>query len=489
MSLAIQLLNTRRRPLALVVLTLLCGGFNLAYSPGISVDEGWVLQAPHNLLQYGIYGTWPLDGPLPFDPDITTGPAVLLPITALFAVFGEGVLQARLVTVAYSVLAVLAFYAAALRTVDRRVALLAAALLSLSLYPLNRSSLGEVPGLFWLLTGAIVWLDAYRDDAHLRYLAAGLCFGLAALCKLALAPIAAGAVIACWLFSALLSGQRRSLAAVTRPLLTIAGVLALWYGFQGLVVGFDGLFNRLGALAGYQPQNLSPSAPRALKNAVVLLITVPFAALPWWVAGLVLAPWRLRLRLLRDPEYCFWVVLLAACGGFYIVSIGWPRYAFWAMAVGMMGVAWVLEPFAGLVRPSEQRDRRRSNLGLGLAGLVLLSAPALAVWDDVSPRDDTGERTANYLLANAAATDRVGTTEWELDFLTGRRLRHPPPYTLPVSQAVLDATFDWSWPGMNWVALGNAGQAFGAQARLRRTQGWEPRFTAGAYTVYQRAGG
>ena len=145
---------------ALFLLTLCIGIPNLEHNPPLSYDEGYVLQAPHNLLTRGFYGTWAKSWNLPFDTYTSTGPTVLLPVAASFAIFGEGVVQARMVVVIYGALAAAAGYALFRLTLSRGLAFLAALLLSLSLYPYQRSVLGEVPGLFWLLLGCWLWLRA-----------------------------------------------------------------------------------------------------------------------------------------------------------------------------------------------------------------------------------------------------------------------------------------------------------------------------------------
>ena len=60
----------------------------------VGFDEAFNLQMPANLARHGEYATT-YQGGQPFDPVITTGPTVLLPIALSFDVFGVGIVQAR----------------------------------------------------------------------------------------------------------------------------------------------------------------------------------------------------------------------------------------------------------------------------------------------------------------------------------------------------------------------------------------------------------
>ena len=93
--------------LALIALVaLLITGMYYAFSNYLNFDEAFNLQVPANLSQHGEYGTT-YDGGQAFDPVITTGPTVLLPIAATFKFFGVGIIAARLVTFLYCSMTIL----------------------------------------------------------------------------------------------------------------------------------------------------------------------------------------------------------------------------------------------------------------------------------------------------------------------------------------------------------------------------------------------
>lgn len=473
---------------AVACFTILHGLINLANSPGITPDEGWVLQAPHNLLRYGMYGTWTSDGPFPFDPDITTGPFALLPAWAGFAFLGESLVAARLVSLFAGGIATAAMFAVARRTMDRGLSLVLAFLFSLSLYPLNRTLVGEVSGLCWVLLTGWFWLRALRTKTVTPLIFAGLCLGGGVLTKLALGPLLFGTLAACWAISRLLAPDRPAWRALIVPMAIGMGMVAAWYALQVALVGWDGLLYRFDVLAGYKDQNLGLSLPRGLQNIAVVTRAIPIGLLPLWASAVVLAPFYLwKGSLWRQPEYLFWLMLLGACAAYYLASVGWPRYNFWAMSVGVLLVGWMLRPFADRLEFLWAWSSHRKALLLSATAVfALLAVPSLYTWESIRLTDDSGARTARFLLDHAGATDRLGTTDWDIDFLTGRRFKHSPALTIPISQQAIDEAFDWTWPGIDWVVVGQTGRAFGAQERIYADPAWQLRYQDGLYQVFER---
>ena len=69
----------------------------------IAFDEGFNLQVPVSFATTGKYST-NYQYARQFDPLITTGPTLLLPIAGMFKVFGVGLIQARVIVFIYFVL-------------------------------------------------------------------------------------------------------------------------------------------------------------------------------------------------------------------------------------------------------------------------------------------------------------------------------------------------------------------------------------------------
>ncbi|MCG8352470.1 MAG: glycosyl transferase, partial [Chloroflexales bacterium] len=112
----------------LIMLALLLAFVNLPYAPRTWFDEGSHLHVPKTLVQHGVYADISSEGFRYFGPTIGVGPTVMLPIAAAFKFTGVGLLQGRLVIVAYLLLALGVFYLLARRLYGAWVALLALAL-------------------------------------------------------------------------------------------------------------------------------------------------------------------------------------------------------------------------------------------------------------------------------------------------------------------------------------------------------------------------
>ena len=84
--------------------------YNLTAYPVIWFDEGSHLHVPKTLVTYGEYADLSSEGFRYYGPTVGVGPTVMLPIALSFRLFGIGLLQARLVTVIYLLLAIPAFY-------------------------------------------------------------------------------------------------------------------------------------------------------------------------------------------------------------------------------------------------------------------------------------------------------------------------------------------------------------------------------------------
>lgn len=153
----------------LVALAALLALVNLPYAPATWFDEGSHLHVPKTLVRYGVYADISSEGFRYFGPTIGVGPTVMLPIAGAFQIAGVGLLQARLVIVAYLAVALLLLFLLARRLHGMQVALIALLLALASrtlrfegMIEYGRQVLGEVPGMAFLLGGIL----AYGSRSH-----------------------------------------------------------------------------------------------------------------------------------------------------------------------------------------------------------------------------------------------------------------------------------------------------------------------------------
>lgn len=313
-------------------------------------DEAFNLTVPQNLLAGLGYSS---DGALsgstitPFDPRISTGPVVLLPVTLLLATGIDPVLAARLVPLAYWVLLLAGLAVIGRRIGGRWAALLAVAVplaftTSAGYSPIQGPAdlLGEIPA-----AALIVWaLIVVPRRAWL----AGLLVGLAIQAKLIVVLALPAFAVALWVLADG-TGWARVRAMLRRcwlPLVMVA-VPTLLFELAALVsLGFSGYVQHLRALVGFVR---SGGQGDAATTAVQKLGTLadswslpPFVAVVGAIVAVVLTGIGVVLRWRRATaeERIIIAYALAAVVG-ALAFVGW-----WATASRLP--LWVRHPAPGV---------------------------------------------------------------------------------------------------------------------------------------------
>lgn len=152
-------------------------------------DEGWNLAPAVNLIQHGHYGVYLLGVPVP---PVLSGTTALLTVCSLsVSIFGTGVWQPRLIFLLISCVGLFLLYLLSQRLHGRTIAILALSLATL-LTPLNLTFgfhgpqiFGEVPMLTMLWGAALILIGG----GAWRCIAAAILFSLAINFKVQLGPM------------------------------------------------------------------------------------------------------------------------------------------------------------------------------------------------------------------------------------------------------------------------------------------------------------
>jgi hypothetical protein len=264
-------------------------GFPLAY-----IDEGYNLSLAKHLAETGQYATHVLGMPLRwFDPAVTTGPPVLVPMAMVIKLFGVGITPVRVVSLIFLILFLIGAFLAAREQSGENGSLAGVAVLvllgtlSYDLYDRGLRVLGEVPALAFFFIG----VAAANRSTRAAWLVggAGLALSLATKPQMAIAVIATSIVVL-----ALSWHDRRLLIERLVPFL--AGWLlpyGLWHIYQIEVVGLEEWWR---INIGFYDLFASSSGARLLlKETELLSRLVPAAAAV--VLVLATVTWQLR----RDP--------------------------------------------------------------------------------------------------------------------------------------------------------------------------------------------
>jgi 4-amino-4-deoxy-L-arabinose transferase-like glycosyltransferase len=440
-------MNRGRRTLIGVMaggLLLLLSVYHLSDYPTTWFDEGSHLHVPKALLQFGAYADYSSDGLRYFGPTLGVGPTVLLPIAAVFKLFGVGLIQARLVIVCYLLCAVYLFYRLGRALGGSAVGALGVLLLATSrstaLFENGRQVLGEVPALCFLCAGFLVWFSAW-EGRRPALAFAGLLFGAAAITKyqilLAIAPALAVSFLANLVY------YRAAPARVfVWPALVTGGVFALW---QAILIGYLGPQTSL--------QNFAALRAATAGAATVFSLPLMKQSLGELVAfktfgGLLLVALLYTLVMSRSKsrQAQQWNVLLlftsANLAWYVFASIGWRRYAFAGLAIGSLLVArFFVELLRALGEAASVRAGAETTAPVRLhdgliavvaAWVIVIVLPSLAVtaWPIVHPPANTPAAMAAYLAQELPADALIETWEPELGFLTAHNYHYPPTGTL-----------------------------------------------------------
>lgn len=262
--------NDRNLKLILVSLFTALSLLSLFSFPA-TFDEAAFLQVPKNLIRYNQYATATLEGFDTFNPAVSTGPAVLLPIALVFKLFGIGLLQARFVMLAFFIGTIAALYSLAKYLFDGKVALLCLFLLICNtnndfVYTLGTTVHGEVPAIFFFTVGCLYWFRSFHtQEGSKRYLLlSGLFWAMAILSKhLFLFLIIALVLIYC--LSILFEGKMR-FRQIAFPLVVIGCFLFLWILWQISVLGFRETIIKIGGLSRFQAKITGSSLEVPFRN-------------------------------------------------------------------------------------------------------------------------------------------------------------------------------------------------------------------------------
>ena len=373
---------------------------NLERYPAPWFDEGIHLSAAALLARDGVYGLPDSRAPRIMDTALLTGvgPPVVLPVAAVFWLFGTELLYARLLVVGFALLTVGLYWHVARRLFDKETALVASLCLLAgtrdpfsSFVYMSRQVLGEVPALGWLLLGLALTLRGQdrltRGSSPVAAtVAAGLAWGALMTTKTQMAlllPVTAALVCLADVFY-YRQGVWRSLALSVTVGLACVGI---WVLVQVATIGPDQFaLNAEVAREGLVIQTVGFRLAH-LRNAAGVIWRTGF--LFWGLPGVA---WGLWLGLARNEQgfrrLLGLSVPLLTLIWFAASSIGWSRYAFLPFALLPI---WTSHALLSLLRGCLAPRWRNQAAGVAIGVLVVPLAVSASSSVQES-RVDTAER-------------------------------------------------------------------------------------------------
>ncbi len=411
--------------------------YNLPYFPVTWLDEGFVLQGAMNLVRYGQYAMKSAEGFRILDqPLIANGPGVVLPIALAFRLFGIGIVQARLVIVAFG----LATFAVSYGIVSKLYGRVAAWISLIILIGLpyegflfyGRQALGNMPGLFYFVLGYILWIKAIERKNLMAAAGAGLLWGLAMVTKgqfLLLLPVV------CLAF---LVERYYYKQAVALRYLAMAGSMALclgaWQVFQLVMIGPEHYSRHLETIRSslhvtilaFQPVRIPGNVFYMVRSGLGLFIFPAWLYTAWQCYQKRPGSALQLILVLIIPTWLTW---------YAFVSVGWARYAFDPFTLGLLLTGkFTVDLYAALRGRLPGKEHTLFNSPwLYKAGWGLLVAMTIGVcwgyahrFQQIAQRPNTDAfQFADYLLQTLDKNSVVETWEWELDALADLNYHHP----------------------------------------------------------------
>jgi 4-amino-4-deoxy-L-arabinose transferase-like glycosyltransferase len=476
---------------------------NLTTYPTIWFDEGIHLHVPKAVALFGVYADYSSEGFRFYGPTMSVGPTVMLPIAFIFELAGVGLLQARLVIVAYLLCAVLLFWLVGKQLGSRQLSLLALALLGTSrgvdLVYYGRQVLGEVPAFAFLLAGLWCWFGAWARRDSWGHLAAGALFGLAVVTKYQFLIVLVPGLTLAWMVDRFYYRLLPTRTFVW-PLVTMAAIFAAWQALAVFYLGPSLASDNLrmmreaaaGAALSVSPQRMGLALIEVIKPSVYSCLLIP-AVLYGAARGLERSLASLRWTVI-------WCLVTANLGWFVVASIGWTRYAFCGFALGALLVARLLCALFDRVRTTDLRGSRASvpaRLGAvtvaGLAAVTVLVPLGFNLRDVLRPQPDAAGAMARYLNIHISPASLVETWEPEMGFLTDHRYHYPPPRLLITAVASKSGgrppadEYDFRSAGLpDYVLEGPFARWVGLYPPSRLDGAYALKTAQGGYTLYER---
>lgn len=470
-------------------------------------DEGYNTHTASILQQYGVYGTYTVQGFNTYNPAVTTGPTVLLLIAVTFGAFGAGIFQARIVSVMYALIAVLFVRELAERTYGQRSSLFVSlfflaspAIGGAGFILLSRQVLGEITSLFYALFGFYLWSRAWGDGNKYWSLLAGIAFGLGIISKFqsAISIVPTLMLLPFILARSKKIESRRSL--LLAPLIAIV-IMSTWLFVQ--TMGQNPAFRlqnsqdnmnaiRILLLPGFWQRTLTPGGVGILLGMVIAVIV---GVVNLRGAGPIRS-WQQRNFL----ELSF--ILIVSMHGLWFTafSIGWPRYLFfgWSFALLLLGsFAYRLTEKALKIKWLPERARQQvvttfAPLALIVAMLIFYLAPILS-----QPVDHSTTEMGNLISRVVKGGEILESWEWQVDALSGHwNVSHPPQSLMLeaisqrfVQRVPFDLEYDILAQNPDYLLTG----PFSDWTRLYDPETVDQYFnrltTIGPYTLWQRSDG
>lgn len=442
-----------------ISLTLFLLVHNLSIYPIPWYDEGSHLHVVKNIALHGVYADSSSEGYRVFGPAVGVGPTVMLPIAALFSLFGVSIPLARLVIVVYSLFTLLLLYKITSRFVSWPFALLAIVLLlvvpTIRYLYYSRTVVGEAPGMFFFLAGLALWLHP-RGRSLLGLVCVGILIGLAAITKNQYAFFMLPGLLLNWIAD-LLWYKRRGWRYFVIPGVISGLMFGLWLYVVIVKLGEGGDF----------AENLR-TLQTAGTGALIVIDRYSIQRVFKLLAGegtygalfIPVVLYSVVVSLRRDDagqQRGIIAMFLVVATVLFCVSLGWDRYAFGPVVLAALFLVMFIRDMVSIALSynvgfvSSIRQGKPSPaviISLLLIGwlIVAVGFPVYNRFREVTSAGlDDAYVASDWIKSNIPPDALIESWEQEIGVLTDHTIHYPP-------QLILAYAVEAQWQGGNPVS-------------------------------------
>jgi len=465
--------------------------FKLDAYPRLWFDEGYKLNAAYTVAHDGLYATYTVNGYVPFDPGTSGGPADILPAALAIKLLGATILAGRLTSVLYTLLTCISLYQIGRYLWGGTIALFCV-LLVIAIPPINqvglivtgRQSLSESTAFSLMVFGLWILSRAWHTQSFRWSVLSGAVIGLGMLSKsqMAISLVPALLAVAGWRWLRERKGARHLFA----PAIMVIIVFLAWMVIGGLLTPVD-----------IRQQNSTLLMDAIRTNLFTNLLGSnldgqAFVVISLMLLGTLTSAWRIwRAKTIREQQWIELILVLFTLFitvWFAVFSIGWVRYAFAGLVVGLFLIGrFIWGVLAGMLI-------KQNRLSLGLIGIVAILA--LGINFGVITKGvvaDDAQKTAQYIATTIPKDAVIETWEWELDMLSEHRQFHHPQQALlfeAIRQSATHQPFNLSYDALqanpDYLIVGTFGAWTGIYPSSMLRLNYTPVATFGVYQVYKR---
>lgn len=403
----------------LTIVTAPCFFYGIESWPVFFYDEGYFGQIAKNTARYGVYASRFFDGYTPAQ--LSVGPVVLLPVAAVYELFGIGIWQSRVLIALSGVCCLLLAYKLAQALSGQFAACVAWFAITTQILFFSRGLFGEVPAICFCFAGLWCWYRAMQRTSLVSAVCAGLAFGMMLVAKPQMAillPAFGLATVANWLHYHCFSARTMFVMWLVLPVPFILSII-----FQAVNLGWTAYGNYI------LLDLLSSSGASVFPNQKGMIFGSQDAAGAWvaLAVGIPCLIWQCYKARERTPRGLLLGTIatgtaISLCW-YLFLSPGWPRY----------GVAsYTLIAFLGALTSADAVNwiyRRRSlRFQQSLAQIFgLTSAGTLSLLQIIyMPQSSVGAIDISKSIDSTVQQgELIETYEWPVDFLTNQFYHHP----------------------------------------------------------------